>query len=620
MTIVSVSGHNTRINDANTVTNWGNDGGGGGIAIEEDITYQGGIAASRKIGTSLIGRNYTHGSSTNMTTTDRTAWMMKITVTNPAVLLSRSSPALHVKIGSDSSNYYAYRIAGNDNYPPLGGWLLIAVDPNIAGYRDAEGLGSPDVTAITYWSVLADFSVGSKSQNVAIDAIDVGAGLSMGGGTGTDSAGDFQDFIDFDEGTSVNRFGYISSREGISFVNGRLAIGQSNDSPPTQVATEFDDTGSVVVWNNGYFASGYAELRLDVRDSGSDIALTSATLIGKGEENNTLGLGYSTTEDTRPVFRVVGSGGPVALTSCALQNWSSLFLTPSTALDTCTVEASGIMQFGADIENCTITTTSASGVACISDPQFDATTLLNNTEFVQGSESHALQLTAPGTYTFTNLTFTGYGVDTTVSGAVFVKLTGGEVSINIQGGNTPTYRTLGASVSIQNTVTVSVTAKAAADSSNIEGARVFLLAASGGDLPADASVSITSAGTLATVTHSTHQMSTGQEVLIAGANEDAYNGTFTITVTSPSEYTYVMASDPDSPATGTITSTAVILNGLTNASGVYQDTGFNYTNDQPVSGRVRKGTASPFYKTTPVSGTIVATTGFSTVIFMVSDE
>ena len=62
-----------------------------------------------------------------------------------------------------------------------------------------------------------------------------------------------------------------------------------------------------------------------------------------------------------------------------------------------------------------------------------------------------------------------------------------------------------------------------------------------------------------------------------------------------------------------------ILNAVTNASGIVEDTAFNFVSDQPVTGRVRKGSVSPFYKNAPISGTITVN-GFVTEVFLVEDE
>lgn len=66
--------------------------------------------------------------------------------------------------------------------------------------------------------------------------------------------------------------------------------------------------------------------------------------------------------------------------------------------------------------------------------------------------------------------------------------------------------------------------------------------------------SITSASTTATVTTgSAHGYTTGQSIIIAGATQTEYNGTYTITVTGATTFTYTFAGSVTSPATGTIT-------------------------------------------------------------------
>lgn len=63
--------------------------------------------------------------------------------------------------------------------------------------------------------------------------------------------------------------------------------------------------------------------------------------------------------------------------------------------------------------------------------------------------------------------------------------------------------------------------------------------------------SITASGTTATLTTSAaHGLTTGDQVSITGATPAAYNGTYTVTVTSPTTFTYVMASAPGGNATG----------------------------------------------------------------------
>jgi hypothetical protein len=62
-----------------------------------------------------------------------------------------------------------------------------------------------------------------------------------------------------------------------------------------------------------------------------------------------------------------------------------------------------------------------------------------------------------------------------------------------------------------------------------------------------------------------------------------------------------------------------ILTGLTNASGVAENATFNFTNNQPIKGWVRKSSGSPYYKQSIIAGTII-NTGLTTTILMISDE
>jgi len=70
--------------------------------------------------------------------------------------------------------------------------------------------------------------------------------------------------------------------------------------------------------------------------------------------------------------------------------------------------------------------------------------------------------------------------------------------------------------------------------------------------------SITRVNATATVTQTTHGYAVGDQVNIAGANELDYNGLVTVvSVPTANTYTYVVDGSPSSPATGTITASAL---------------------------------------------------------------
>jgi hypothetical protein len=66
--------------------------------------------------------------------------------------------------------------------------------------------------------------------------------------------------------------------------------------------------------------------------------------------------------------------------------------------------------------------------------------------------------------------------------------------------------------------------------------------------------------------------------------------------------------------------TPIINKVLTNSSGVASNSAFELVGtSQPVVGRARKGSGTPLYKTSPISGTITSA-GLDVTVFMISDE
>lgn len=142
---------------------------------------------------------------------------------------------------------------------------------------------------------------------------------------------------------------------------------------------------------------------------------------------------------------------------------------------------------------------------------------------------------------------------------------------------------------IVQSVPIKITVKDISSGSVISGAMVGLIADAGGDLPSKESVTIVRATNTATVTHTAHGLVDNEYVIIKGAVQKDYNGTYQITYIDANSYSYTVANTPTTPATGTITSTASIIKEVTDAAGEVNKT-FRFTSDQPVTGKVRKAT------------------------------
>ena len=224
--------------------------------------------------------------------------------------------------------------------------------------------------------------------------------------------------------------------------------------------------------------------------------------------------------------------------------------------------------------------------------------------------------TGTTTYNFRDIKFAGNTKDVRVDFPATAT-----VVINIsEGGDTPTIDNVnGSTVTVQNTVTTLVNVKDN-DAANLQNARVLLEANDGtGDFPFEESVTITRLGATASVAHTAHGLGNGDIVVIRGAVEQEYNGPFVITNVSTNAYDYTVSGSPATPATGTITSSGAILNGLTDASGNIS-VARTFSLDTPVKGSVRKSTASPRFKDFPLAGTIDNVNGLTINIRMVLDE
>lgn len=321
---------------------------------------------------------------------------------------------------------------------------------------------------------------------------------------------------------------------------------------------------------------------------------------------------------------VIGAGTislarAVTITELTINDYSTLDVTgltlnSGTILNPPATSASITTGTSAVLNQCTInvsTVTAGNWWWAGADP----TTIFTNCAFTGGG-GHALSISATGgsSITLTGNTWTGFGADGTTGAALLFTAGSGTVTVNIAGGTIPTYKATGMTINFVNPRTVRVTAKDADTGAVISGARVALYTTTG------ASVTIARTGSTATVTHASHGYLTGQKVVILGADQGEYNGIKTITVTGGGEYTYTISGTPTTPATGTITSHRSILDADTNGSGVVENTAFPYMSDLAVTGRVRKGSAPTYYKSTPVSGTITSAAGFDTTAFMIKDE
>lgn len=112
-----------------------------------------------------------------------------------------------------------------------------------------------------------------------------------------------------------------------------------------------------------------------------------------------------------------------------------------------------IVQNSAYLDNCVITSSVATSAILSTTPN-----RISNCSFVRGATGHAIEITTPGTYTFTGNTFSGYGAAGSTDAAIYNN-SGGAVTLNVVGGGTtPTVRNeAGASTTVNSNVSVTMT-------------------------------------------------------------------------------------------------------------------------------------------------------------------
>jgi len=327
-------------------------------------------------------------------------------------------------------------------------------------------------------------------------------------------------------------------------------------------------------------------------------------------------------------FEMITSAATVDMVGCTFLDWGDIILGTGASLLSCnfintdTITANGADLTGSNVEGYEV---AADTSPLIWNVATDPDGLLDDMSFTKGTlATHAIEFgtSSPTSITLRGIDFSGYHADNGENDSTFhIKRTSGTVTITIVGGSgNLSYKTAGATVTIiNNPGTLSLHVTDIGTGSDIVGARCYVTADTTGPLPSGDSVTITRSGTTASVAHTAHGLLNGDKVFIEGADQDEYNHVRTISNVSTNAYDYTVSGSPTTPATGTITSTAVIIDGITDSNGMISDTR-EYSSDQDFLGRVRQSSSSPYYKTSPLIGTIDATSGLMVAVQMVRDE
>lgn len=508
-------------------TNADSTSGWGSGNLESEVFYQGSGSIGAKVGSGTVRffhtgtlRNFSSGGGN-----EGDHIIVILASLTPGKLDTKTNGGLRILAGNDATNYGEWFVDGSDTKSATTLFLPYIVDSAsdfdaVAGTFTTTGNPAQLNTCDTFGGGFDSTSgIMGNFNNGLVDQITIGSGLE---GTGT--GGTLAEWVTADEGTTSNRYGFLTTREGVLYFQGKMYFGNSSSS------YVFSDTDKIIIFPDVSVASDFFEIV--VENASSDVTFDGFTIQAPGTPKVALtyisGI-WLVKNSTVDGARVITGGSGMTIEGSKVSNSGQITLNTMTLISS------------------TITTSTASSALIVSSTSDFAN--VSDVNFLNNTSGHSIEITGTGTYTFDAITFSGGGADGTTTADIYNN-SGGAVTVNIiNGGDTPTVRNgAGATTTVNNTVTVRINVQDT-NGTAIENARVYLVADTGGVL---------SAGT-------------------------------------------------------------VILSGLTDVNGVLEDTGFNFVSNQPVTGRVRKSSSTPYYKTSPLVGAIT-NTGFETTAIMLLDE
>lgn len=410
-------------------------GGGAGAAANTDIFIQGSQSVGRRqSNTTLSGYLLDTGLGIDLSATSVHVgfWVWH---THYSVLT-----ALRVRMASTtSSNDWDEHIVPLTEYPSLGGWIRVWVD--ISRTPDATGGSALNEASVQYFGVINSLpSVGGNAANLIMDAVD----HTTGGLLLTGTSGVFNDFVSADEGNSTNKYGVITTLSGIMYCRARLTLGSAS-------SLAFTDSNFTLIFpQQNLVENTFMGLTCDLQNASTAITMTGGAISSPGTK--------------KADFTVTGTSGTLSVDSCSFTALRSLtFTSKPTITNNSFINCGQIIAPGTTFTGNTIT--NYSGTSDTSAVVWDVATnpngYLDNCVFNRGTgATHAIEFgtTSPTTLDLTGIEFNNYSAsNNTASSAIHIKRTTGTVTVNISGGDTPSYKTDGATVSIVSSVTITLT-------------------------------------------------------------------------------------------------------------------------------------------------------------------
>ena len=332
----------------------------------------------------------------------------------PNAIDVQANGGMQLLIGNTLANYKRFYVYGDDTVP-YGGWQVNAVNPaNTASATQ----GTPSGVWQYFGMAVSVQAAVARGYPLAWDAVRAGRGsiIAVSG----DLANGYATFDaiatknDQNVVGNLNRWGIFSYGNGTYTLQGRLALGD------TGTAVDFRDSNRAIFIKNTEFVSA-AFNQIEVLNASSrvdwtGISISSISTVSKGNVSVT----------NNAVFNV---------DACSFTDMGTFAFLSNTSVIESTFRRCQLITHGNSVFSGNLVDDSPAAVALVTANPSG----IQNCTFISSGTGHAIEITAPGSYTFTNNVFTNYGAIGTTNAAIYNN-SGGAVTITVSGGNSPTYR------------------------------------------------------------------------------------------------------------------------------------------------------------------------------------
>lgn len=407
--------------NADSLTGWASGN------LDSELSYQGSGSVGGKAGSGTTrfintgtARNFSVGGGN-----DGDHIIVILGSLTPGKLDTKANGGLGIICGTSSTVYGEWYVDGSDTKSPTSLFLPYIIDP-ATDFNSATGLsttGNPaQLSAANSFGGRFDATSGimGNFNNALVDQITVGTGLRLTGTSGT-----IQDLIDFDEGNTSNRYGFLTTREGVVYMQGKIYLGSSGSS------LVFSDTDKVIIFPDVTVADTFFEIVSE--NAGNDIDMDGFVIQAPGAKKVALTHTAGTwliQNSTVDGARVIDMGTGMTFQDTKISNSGLITL------------GSGIISGGQIISS----TSTTSAVLVASAAQMSNIT---GVRFANNTNGHSIEATGAGTYTLDGIKLSGGGGNDSVT-ADFYNNSGGHIDLALaNGADTPTIRNgAGATTSI----------------------------------------------------------------------------------------------------------------------------------------------------------------------------